>query len=97
MILIMTEAKERRTFFKDIHSEKNIDINNLNELLNQYVPKAHNNDIFINPINNKEVTNRLNNMSNISPGPDKLEKKHLKVIDNTGRILSYIFNECWEE
>ena len=77
-------------FFKDIHSGKNIDLNQLNELLHQYVPKAHNSDIFINSISNKEVTNRLNKMSNTSPGPNKLEYKHLKIIDNTGRILSYI-------
>ena len=84
-------------FFKDSHSGKNIDINKLNELLHQYMPKAHNNDIFTNPINNKEVTNRLNKMSNTSHGPDKLEYKHLKVINNTGRILSHIFNKCREE
>ena len=84
-------------FFKDIHSGKNIDQNQLNELLHQYVPKAHNNGIFINPISNKEVTNRLNKMSNTSPGPDKLEYKHLKIIDNTVRILSYIFNKCRQE
>ena len=84
-------------FFKEIHSGKNIYLNQLNELLHQYVPKAHNNDIFIHPINNKEVINRLNKMSNTSPGTDKLEYKHLKIIDNTGRILSYIFNKCRQE
>ena len=36
-------------------------------------------------------------MSKTSPGPDKLEYKHLKVIDNTCRILSYIFNKCQQE
>ena len=61
------------------------------------MPKAHIDTIFSNPIKNKEVTNRLNKMSNTSPGPDKLEYKHLKIIDNTGYNLSYIFNKCRQE
>ena len=95
----MMEAKEgwRLSLKTFEYSGKNIDLNQLNELLHQYVPKAHNNDIFSNPISYKEVTNRLNKMSNTSPGPDELEYKHLKIIDNTGRILSYIFNKCRQE
>ena len=84
-------------YFTDVHSGKSIDINNLKELLQQYVPKANNNDIFNNPFTYKEVTSRLNKMSNTSPGPDKLEYKHMKTIDNTGRILTLIFNKCKEE
>ena len=84
-------------FFNDIHSGKNSDTDELNNLLKQYVPQASNNNIFNNPITDKEVTSRLNKMSNTSPGPDKLEYKHIKIIDNTGRILAYIFNKCREE
>ena len=83
-------------FFTDIHSGKNIDTDELKDLLQQYVPKVNNNDVLNNPITSKEVTNRLNKMSNTSPGPDKLEYKHMKTIDNTGRILTYIFNKCRE-
>ena len=68
----------------------------IKNLLQQYVPKANNNDVLNNPITSKEVTNRLNKMSNTSPTPDKLEYKHMKTIDNTGRILTYIFNKCRE-
>ena len=46
-------------YFTDVHSGKNIDVNKLKELLQHYVPKANNNDIFNNPFTYKEVTSRL--------------------------------------
>ena len=35
-------------------------------------------------------------MSDNSPGSDRIYYKHIKTIDNTGRILSYMFNKCRE-
>ena len=35
-------------------------------------------------------------MANTSTGPDKLEYKHMQTIDNTGHILTYMFNKCRE-
>ena len=83
-------------YFNDVHSGKNIDSVKLNELLQQYIPKSSDNSIFRDPFTNKEITTRLNKMSNTSPGPDKIEYKHLKSIDNTGRVLTFIFNKCRE-
>ena len=84
-------------YFTDVHSGKSIDVNNLKELLQQHVPKANNDEIFNNPFTYKEVPSRLNKMSNTSPGPDELEYKYMKTIDNTGQILTFIFNKCKEE
>lgn len=84
-------------YFTNIHGAREIDINKLNNYLSDFVPRASNNDIFVNPFSNKEVINRLKRMSNTSPGPDKLEYRHLKAIDGTGRLIALIFNKCREE
>ena len=82
-------------FFTDIQGRTSTSIN-LKTFYNNMFPKLTTTTSLTTLLTSKEVTNRLNKMSNTSPGPDKLEYKHMKTIDNTGRILTYIFNKCRE-
>ena len=49
------------------------------------------NSVLQSPPTRKEITYRLKKAKNNSPGPDKLEYLHLKLIDNNGTLIEAIF------
>ena len=48
-------------------------------------------------MSNKEIKDKLKCMSNSAPGKDKVEYRHLKLVDPNCDILGLIFNKCLEE
>ena len=54
--------------------------------------KPRQNYILLSPSIRKEITFRQKKAKNNSPGPDKLEYLHLKLIDNNGALLEAIFS-----
>jgi hypothetical protein len=49
------------------------------------------------PMSSKEIKNKLRSMSNSAPGKDRVEYRHLKMVDPECKVLGLIFNKCLEE
>jgi hypothetical protein len=65
--------------------------------LSDNVPPAEVDHSLMDPMNSKEIKDKLKCMSNSAPGKDRVEYRHLKLVDPNCSILGLIFNKCLEE
>ena len=85
------------SFFKDTFSLRNCDITSLQDKLNDLTtPAAIDDSLFTTPTN-KEIRRKLVSAANTSPGPDRVEYRHLKRVDPSCSILSLLFSHCFKK
>ena len=84
------------SFFKETFSLRNCDIASLQDKLNDLTTSAPIDDsLFTSPTNN-EIRRKLFSAANTSPGPDRVEYRHLKQVDPSCSILSLLFDHCFK-
>ena len=84
------------SFFKETFSLRNCDIASLQDKLNDLTTPAPIDDsLFTSPTNN-EIRRKLFSAANTSPGPDRVEYRHLKQVDPSCSILSLLFDHCFK-
>ena len=88
---------DAESYFRKSFDFKTCDIDALKKSLDSHVPSVEIDDSLFNPPTKEEIVCKLKSVSNTSPGPDKIEYRHLKRIDPDGIILSLIFNSCFLE
>lgn len=49
------------------------------------------------PFSKREIRRKLMSMTNSAPGRDRVEYRHLKLVDPDGSLLSLVFNRCLSE
>ena len=85
------------SFFKDTFSLRNCDIASLQDKLNDLTtPAAIDDSLFTTPTS-KEIRRKLVSAANTSPGPDRVEYRHLKRLDPSCSILSLLFSHCFKK
>ena len=84
-------------YFSDTFSPSTINLDEVIASLNQHVPYTNEDPSIMAPITNKEIKKKLCSMSNSAPGRDKVEYRHLKLVDPNCKILGAIFNKCLKE
>ena len=88
---------DAESFFRNSFAYKPCDIDALKKSLDSYVPSIEIDDSLFYPPSKEEICSKVKSATNTSPGPDKIEYRHLKKIDPDGTILSLIFNRCFLE
>ena len=86
-----------QTFFTNIFSHKPCDTEALAEQLNRHVPTMPVEESLFFPPTAEEVSNKLRQMSNCAPGKNRVEYRHLRIIDPKGLLLASIFGHCIEQ
>ena len=82
------------SFFKE--TLRNCDIASFQNKLNDLTTPAPIDDsLFTSPTNN-EIRRKLFSAANTSPGPDRVEYRHLKQVDPSCSILSLLFDHCFK-
>jgi hypothetical protein len=95
---IYTGTKDQANdYFTDTFSTSTIDVDKLISSLSDNIPPAGIDHSLMEATSNKEIKDKLKSMSNSAPGKDKVEYRHLKLVDPNCDILGLIFNKCLEE
>ena len=82
-------------FFTESFGPRKFDATKLLEELSAFVPSAPmDNDLFTPPSPDK-LSAKLRSMANSAPGKDRLEYRHLRLLDPRCQILSKMFRHCF--
>ena len=84
-------------YFTDTFSTSSVDLDDLLSSLSKDVPTVEIDQTLMDPMSSKEIKGKLKSMSNSAPGKDKVEYRHLKLVDPNCSILGLIFNKCLAE
>ena len=71
-----------------------IDLEMLTHPLRSVVPSTSMESTILSSLSNQELRQRLSTMNNSAPGKDKVEYRHLRLVDPHSSILRVIFNRC---
>lgn len=82
------------TFFRQIFSEQPCDIPALQSALRAHIPTGPTDETLFQAPSAAEIKAKMRTCSNTSPGPDRIEYRHLKAIDPKCEILALIFSHC---
>jgi hypothetical protein len=95
---IYTGTKDQaQDYFSNTFSSSALDLDDLVSSLSDNVPSAETDNSIMDPMSTKEIKNKLRSMSNSAPGKDRVEYRHLKMVDPECKVLGLIFNKCLEE
>ena len=78
--------------FSDSFAMKHVNIEDVLESLREHVPSTNIDPSLMMPCSNKEIKAKLVSMSNSAPGRDRVEYRHLKLVDSDGSLLQVLFN-----
>ncbi|CAB4020188.1 Hypothetical predicted protein [Paramuricea clavata] len=84
-------------YFTDTFSTSTIDVDELISSLSDNISLTGIDHSLMEAMSNKKIKDKLKCMSNSAPGKDKVEYRHLKLVDPNCDILGLIFNKCLEE
>lgn len=84
-------------YFTETFSPSSVDLDELLHSLCNHVPSAAEDPSIMAPMTQKEIKSKLTSMSNSAPGKDKVEYRHLKLVDPNCKVLGAIFNKCLSE
>ncbi|CAB4028427.1 Hypothetical predicted protein, partial [Paramuricea clavata] len=88
---------QAQEYFTDTFSTSTVDLNELVSSLSDNVPSTDIDQSLMDQMSPKEIKDKLKSMSNSAPGKDKVEYRHLKLVDPDCKVLSLIYNKCLEE
>jgi hypothetical protein len=83
--------------FSDTFATKHADIDELVHSLRDHVPSAREDPNLMAPLTDREIRRKLMSTPNSAPGKDKVEYRHLKLVDPGGSLLQLVFNRCLSE
>ena len=81
-------ANAAETFFKNIFAAKPCDIAALKHSLNNVVPSVECDESLFRAPSAQEIRQKLRSAANTSPGPDRVEYRHLKRVDPHCKIFA---------
>ena len=84
-------------YFMNTFTASPIDVDEILQSLNNQVPSAQEDPNIMAPFSNKDVKAKLKSMANSAPGKDRVEYRHLKLVDPDCKILTIIYNKCLVE
>ena len=83
-------------YFTHSFGPRSCDSARLLEELSSFVASAETDNTLFAAPSPDEISTKLRSMSNSAPGKDRLEYRHLRLLDPKGEILSHIFRHCFE-
>ena len=87
--------QDAQDFFTNVFSSRPCDTDTLLHHLQRTVPRSEETSTHLaTEISTSEVLAKLRTAANTSPGPDRVEYRHLKRVDPKCKILTLIFNRC---
>ena len=84
-------------YFNETFSPPTVDLDELLASLSVHVPTAAEDPSLMALMTQKEIKAKLRSMSNSAPGKDRVEYRHLKLVDPNCKVLGAIFNKCLRE
>lgn len=81
-------------YYEHLFRDTTIDTDNLLRSLKTHVPSASLDESLLSPFSNLEIRQRLTSMNNSAPGSDRVEYRHLRLVDPHASTLRLIFNRC---
>ena len=81
-------------FFTNIFAAKPCNVAAVAQALQNTVPSAEREDALFHAPAAQEIKQKLRSAANTSPGPDRVEYRHLKRVDGNCSLLSRIFARC---
>ena len=96
--VVYTGSKDQaHHHFSASFAAKHVNIDEVLESLREHVPSTNVDPNLMTPFTNKEIKAKLVSMSNSAPGSDRVEYRHLKLVDPDGSLLQVLFNRCLVE
>ena len=90
-----TGTKDQATqYFTNTFSASPINVDEVLQSLNINVPCADEDPNITAPFSSKDIKNKLKSLANSAPGKDRVEYRHLKLVDPDCKILNIIYNKC---
>ncbi len=86
--------EQAKDYFTKTFSNNHINIDEVLESLNRHVPTANEDPTVMEAMSEKIIKTKLKNMSNSTPGKDRVEYRHLRQVDPDCKVLACIFNKC---
>jgi hypothetical protein len=83
------------TFFTETFGPRECDTTKLLEELAAFVPSAAIDQDLFTPPSPDELASKLRSMANSALGKDRLEYRHLRLLDRQCKILSKMFRHCF--
>ena len=87
--------EDATTFFTATFGHRECNTAKLQEDLSNFVPSADIDDTLFDPPSPQELAAKLRTMANSAPGKDRLEYRHLRLLDPKCQILSKIYRHCF--
>jgi hypothetical protein len=86
------------TFFTNVFAARPCDTTHLSQHLKDSVPSIDDDSGHLaSKLTPTEIQAKLRSAANTSPGPDRVEYRHLKQVDPQCKILALVFNCCMSE
>ena len=86
---------ETTAYFTTTFGPRDSDTDNLLQELSSFVPSAATDESLFDTPSPSELSQKLKNMANSAPGKDRLEYRHLRLLDPRCEILAKIFRHCF--
>ena len=84
------------TFFTQTFGSRDCDLHQLQAKLSEHIPSLATDDSLFVPPTPEELAHKLRSFSNSAPGQDRLEYRHLRLLDPRCEILSHMFSHCFK-
>lgn len=88
--------EDATTFFQEAFTAKHCDLARVQTLLTEHVPSTESAAFLAVPPTEEEICSKLRGCANTSPGPDRIEYRHIKKLDPKCTILAKIFRVCFD-
>jgi hypothetical protein len=82
-------------YFTRTFGPRTCDTTHLLEELSSFVPSVDSDQSLFSPPSPEELSTKLRSMSNSAPGKDRLEYRHLRLLDPKCEILAEMFRHCF--
>ena len=93
--IVYTGSKDQaHQHFSESFGPKFVNIDDVINSLNEHVPSVNQDPKLMEPFTSTEIKKKLKSMSNSAPGKDKVEYRHLSLVDPNCSLLQVLFNRC---
>ncbi|XP_028416354.1 uncharacterized protein LOC114540350 [Dendronephthya gigantea] len=86
---------EAFNFFSTSFGQRECNLDALKEHLQSYVPTTETDDSLFDAPSAEELQQKLRSLSNSAPGKDRLEYRHIRLIDPKCEILARMYRFCF--
>ena len=88
-------TEDATTFFSNAFGPRSCNTDSVQAELNAHVPSADVDETLFDPPNPEELASKLRTMANSAPGKDRIEYRHLRLLDPKCLILARLFKHCF--